>query len=76
MKKEVECRIFPVFNPRSNRGMDTAKFGQWSFVILRTPRIHEHLTPDSRVWIAARKESTSSKEKDYLHLLHTLHFTV
>jgi len=24
--------------------MDTAKFGQWSFVILRTPRIHEHLT--------------------------------
>jgi len=51
--------------------MDTAKFGQWSFVILRTPRIHEHLTPDSRVWIAARKESTSSKEKDYLHLLHT-----
>ena len=71
MKKDAKCRIFPVFNPRSNRGMDTAKFGQWSFVILHTPRIHEHLTPDSRILAAVRRESTSSKENDDLHLLHT-----
>jgi len=51
--------------------MDTAKFGQWSFVILHTPRIHEHLTPDSRILAAVRRESTSSKENDDLHLLHT-----
>ena len=71
MKKDAKCRIFSVFNPSSNRGMDTAKFGQWSFVILRTPRIQEHLTPDSRILAAVRRESTSSKENDDLHLLHT-----